>query len=576
MCFEIDVSDDEARMKLTNKEAEATINSALHSCKLMARAIKAAQAPQWTISGISFHHSIPIRSISDELVGHYLRTHESIYRILHIPSFRKEYAQYWASPQTTSIVSLIKISLVMAIGTCFYQGPDFDAHRTQAIQWIHSAQLWLGSPGEKSRLNTASIQVECLLLLARSIYNIGADILWNHTGSVLRTAMSMGFHRDPRYSKRYSILHNEIRRRLWATILEINIQACLDFGMSPMISIEEFDTEPPSNINDDDIDESTVTRPASHPSQVFTESSLQIALLSSLATRLEIANLVNGYRVESSYEEVIRLDKELLRNHKQDQLLFARAANTLLSRSRPTLFDQKIFDLKVQRFLLVLHQSFATKARNDPRFYYSHKIYLDTALAVHSVPSNKIVAPEASNDCETQDDYSRFRLISGGFLKEILIHSVIIIYQELVAPLEDHFRGFLQDETDTRRERYLRLFQDMVDLAYRRIEAGETAVKTHLMYSIALAHIKALESGSPSEEVMTEAAILSLSQCREVLKRRMPSMPMTLDEPFLNELSGTPELGVGDMDMSMQDWGMEFEPSDSWLFSGWPLNNIRG
>ncbi|KAF4634411.1 hypothetical protein G7Y89_g3707 [Cudoniella acicularis] len=556
MCFEINLDDDDNPndndgMKLKNKEADAAINSAFDSCKMMARAIKATQTPQWTMWGVSFQHSMPVRSIADELVGHYLRTHEAIHRILHIPSFQKEYAQYWANPQATSTVSLIKILLVMAIGTCFYQGPDFDTHKTQAIHWVYTAQFWLASPREKSRLHIASIQVECLLLLARSIYNIGADILWNHTGSVLRTAMGMGFHRDPKYFKRYSILHNEVRRRLWATILEINIQACLDSGMSPMISINDFDTEAPSNINDNEIDESTATHPTSHPTHVFTQSSLQIALLSSLTTRLEAANLVNDYRVEISYEEVLRLDKELLRNYKYNHSFFTRAAQDPLARLRPTTFHRKILDLTVQRFLLVLHRPFAMKARNDPRFYYSHKIYLDTAMAVHTVPSNSVLD---SNNCEVKDDYIRFRLISGGFLKEILIHSVIIIYQEMIAPLEDDLPGHDRSRIPA-------------------LEAGETGVKSHLMYCIALAHIKALEQGTSSEEDMIEAAISSLRQSQEILKRRMPA---ALEDQFSGGIMAEIPAGDLDLDLSMQDWGMEFEPDDEWLFSGWPLGNAKG
>ncbi|KAH6673046.1 fungal-specific transcription factor domain-containing protein [Halenospora varia] len=579
MCFEVDLSDDDV-MKMKNKEAGEAINSVLNNCKTMARAIKAAQQPQFTIWGVSFQHTMPERSIADELVAHYLRTHESTYRILHIPSFHKEYAQYWGNPQTTSTLSLIKILLVMAIGTCFYQGPDFDAHRTQAIQWIYTAQFWLASPNEKSRLRTAAIQVECLLLLARSIYNIGADLLWNHTGSVLRTAMSMGFHRDPKHSRRYSILHKEIRRRLWATILEINLQACLDSGMPPMISTDDFDTEPPSNINDDEIDESTQTRPSSHAPHVYTQSSLQIALLGSLATRLEIANLANDPGIDGLYERVLTLDKELLRTYKDSHSFLIRAAQDKFARFKPTPFHCKILNLKIQRFLLILHRPFATQARNNPHFYYSHKIHLDTAIAIHSLPSqNDTPTPDSSiSPLKTEDDYDRFRLISNGFLKELLIHSIVIIYQEMISPLEDTLPSFssslfsINTPSVSARASSIRLLQTMLDLATARIEAGETAVKSHLLYSIALAHLQALEEGTPHDDAMTKAAMDSLAHCQEILRHRVAKIP-TIEEQFsdLGAQCDASGFADGEMDAAMQDWGMEFEPKDvdSWLLSGW-------
>lgn len=50
----------------------------------------------------------------------------------------------------------------------------------------------------------------------------------------------------------------ETRRRLWATILEMDLQPSLDAGMVPTIAPDAYDTEIPSDINDEDIlDEST-------------------------------------------------------------------------------------------------------------------------------------------------------------------------------------------------------------------------------------------------------------------------------------------------------------------------------
>lgn len=65
---------------------------------------------------------MPPREVADKLIGNYLRTFESTYRILHVPTFEAEYAQYWENPATTGTGVVIKLLLVMAIGTSFYQG----------------------------------------------------------------------------------------------------------------------------------------------------------------------------------------------------------------------------------------------------------------------------------------------------------------------------------------------------------------------------------------------------------------------------------------------------------------------
>ncbi|KAF4626453.1 hypothetical protein G7Y89_g11709 [Cudoniella acicularis] len=571
MCFEININgyDD---IKLKNPEADLELKDLINECKAMARVIKAAQAPQWSLWGLNCQHSMPSRAVADGLVENYFRTHESVHRILHIPSFQKEYNQYWNNPDVVPMVSVIKIILVMAIGVCFYQGPDFDSHRKQAMQWIYTAQSWLSSPNEKGRLHTACLQVECLVLLARSIFHIGADMTWNSTGTLIRTAMSMGLHLDPKHFNRFSVLHGEVRRRLWATILELNIQSSTSSGMPPMISEHDFDTEPPLNINDEDIDESTTAYPTPKPKDVFTQCSLQIALLNSHPKRSEVAKIVNNFRFEPSYDQVIRLSKEILTDYKGNYGFLSRVVQDPNVKFKPTAFQRKILDVMTQRFLLALHRPFAMKARSDPRFYYSYKVYLDTAMSMLSRSTPDFPPSPFSDDAGIEDDYGRYRMVSGGFLKEVLIHSVIIIYLEMLIPLEeDPSTAFIQERKPSR-EPFHRLLQEMSDLSLKRIELGETNVKAHFMFAISLGHVSALENGTSSDEGIIEAGRKGIEKCRDILKSRMPPPVETQQPQFSDGISGlaaTSDLQGGIVDFSMPDWGMAFEPADSWLFPNW-------
>lgn len=97
--------------------------------------------------------------------------------------------------------------------------------------------------------------------------------------------MQMGLHHDPEYLPRMSPLNIELRRRLWATIMEMIVQSSLESGQPPLISFDDFDTKPPSNINDSEIDESTQTLPRPKDRTIFTDTSLQLALLQSLRIR---------------------------------------------------------------------------------------------------------------------------------------------------------------------------------------------------------------------------------------------------------------------------------------------------
>jgi hypothetical protein len=214
---------------------------------------------------------------------------------------------------------------VIAIGSILYDHRHTGAEFRHTIsQWIYAAQVWLSGPMEKDRLNMSGIQIHCLTILARQIFSIGGDLIWMSVGSLVHRAMQIGLHRDPQHLPPMSLLQAELRRRLWATILEMVIQSSADAAMPPRISFEEFDTEPPSNINDDEFDESTKI-PRSHPDDVYTTTSMQLILLKSTPIRFRVLHLLNGLRSELPYLDVVALTSEIIDT--------CRAANIFMKKS---------------------------------------------------------------------------------------------------------------------------------------------------------------------------------------------------------------------------------------------------
>ncbi|TVY84206.1 Transcription factor lepE [Lachnellula suecica] len=566
--------------KVDNKQASDEVNSLIDQCKVIARTVKATNAPQSPSWMFDLKETMPSRELSDELVRLYLRTYESTCRIVHIPSFWKEYDQYWSSPNSANQGSLFKILLAMALGICFYQGSEQRELRNKAQQWVYAAQSWLAMPNEKSRLNVSGLQIQCLLLMSRSMYNIGGDMVWISAGSIMRAAISMGFHRDPKYYPRIPILQGEVRRRLWASIMEINLTMSLDAGMSPLISFDDYDTEPPLNVNDEELNDSTTDLPIPKPNNVFTQTSIQLAVVRSFRVRLEVITAINDFRYELSYEDMIGLSTQLLRMYKENHKLVCEASqNSTSGQLQPTPLHCKLLDLTTQRYLMVLHRPFAMKARTDPKFYYSRKIYLDTAISVLTHPDPKVAASPIPDETELQDDYHRLRVLSGGFLKEIIIHAAIVVYLELIVPLEEDPDMTFTQQLKPSREPYRRLLKETIEINRQRLAlGGETNVKGHLFMSAALGHVDAIEAGRPSEEGILEAARKSAQECYEALRARLPSTPNmnTLDQPEFDPAGGSNSDGTtldmqgNDVDYTMADWGMDFENiPDSWMYSGW-------
>lgn len=103
----------------------------------------------------------------------------------------------------------------------------------------------------------------------------------------------------------------EIRRRLWATTIEMALQSSLDSGMPPLLASDDYDTLAPTNINDNEITESSEVAASGKPSTTYTETTLQTILLRTLPKRLAIARLLNHFRSKPSYEDVLRLSSEI-------------------------------------------------------------------------------------------------------------------------------------------------------------------------------------------------------------------------------------------------------------------------
>jgi hypothetical protein len=110
--------------------------------------------------------------------------------------------------------------------------------------------------------------VETLLLyfftehFRNSDSHVGA---WMATGLLVRAAMKLGYHRDARHSPNFSVLRGEMQRRIWASIVHMDIQTSCRVGLPRMVKEGMFDIEPPRNLLDEDFCMNTKVLPPSRP-----------------------------------------------------------------------------------------------------------------------------------------------------------------------------------------------------------------------------------------------------------------------------------------------------------------------
>ncbi|KAL8243564.1 hypothetical protein R6Q59_009822 [Mikania micrantha] len=320
---------------------------------------------------------IPDRSAVDKLVEKYLATFETTYRMLHLPSFLRSYQQYWQDPTSAKDEFLVILLLVMACTYCIVpSGPAgfvgrSSAGRETASIWIAACESWLEEQSQK-HIRLPHLQAHTLVFISRAMNCIKIKREWTASGQLLRFAMAIGMHREPGLlSKRISVFDQEMRRRLWYTIVELDLLTTISRGMPPTIDSFSWDCLPPRNIDDEDFDETSDELPQPKSRTTYTRSSFLHLATESLPLRVEVLGRINSVRLGLDLDAVMQYDNRLrvildtLPQWKDsDSASFARDL------SRLVLYES----------ILVLHIPFASQTQNKAKTFYSIASKRDISL----------------------------------------------------------------------------------------------------------------------------------------------------------------------------------------------------
>ncbi|KUI72326.1 hypothetical protein VM1G_07544 [Cytospora mali] len=535
-----------------NSEALAT----MHKCKLLARAIKSQRAPCWPCP---LTLDLPPKELADGLVDHYLQTIESVYRIVHIPTFKEQYKALWDSPEAKrDRPFLVQLKLILAIGAVTYD-EDFSL-RSQAIRWIYEAQTFLSEPIFKSRLKLQILQAQILLLLAKELVSISGDSVWIAAGSLVRTAITMGLHRDPSHLPKMEPLAVEMRRRLWNTILEISLQSSMAKGCPPLISNRDFDTQSPLNLEDDDITADPVATGFERPVSDYTRVSIPNALRLTIPARLKVAKFLNNLESNSgTYEAALKLDGEVRSAFKE----LRQRLRTCLPDGlpRPTFAIQAV-DFIIHRYLSSLHMPFFGVSLKESSYAFSRKVVVDTSLKIWCAAWPASAINSATHSAAVDEDglFSRLVRNGSGFSRIIAAQSAFIVPAELGAQLqEDQGMG----PTPLRRD-LVDVMEEAKTWCLRCIRAGETSAKGYILASLVAAQVEGLKRGFDRDqfgrflvETVEQAGKTCLPILEDMEKRaRSEDTREDVDEMGTDEGGGSYDFLPGltsDWDFTMPD-----------------------
>ncbi|OAA38462.1 Transcription factor [Beauveria brongniartii RCEF 3172] len=475
--------------QLQERGAEAWAGIA--RCKGLARFIKARRSPPWPPTKLS---ALPEKPLADRLVENYLQNTESLYRVLHIPTFRKQYDALWAAGAVPDAAFLVQVKLVLALGAITHD--EAFSLRTCAMQWAYEAQLWLTEPKFKARLDIQTVQTNILLLFAQEQLGIIADSMWISVGWLIRRAMYMGLHRDPARLPERTVLTCEMHRRLWNTIAELNLQSSLGSGGPVFLSMSDFDTNAPGNFDDEQLLE---LDPVPRPAHECTQMTMALALRETFSQRLDALRFLNDVSSGGSYEETLRLDGELRASYKAlgRRLQSCRGQG---AKQALTSTELRVLDIIMYRYLTALHVPYFVAAMQDAKYAYSRVVVVDCALKIWTSLAGRtwMHASCAQSVFEAADDLRRQVTRGMSFFMIAAMHSALLIVMELRAQLK---------ESDGLGPKLLRpdllaVLKQCQEWSLEVIKSGHTNIKGYLLMRIIAVQIDGISQNLSQEELV--------------------------------------------------------------------------
>ena len=161
--------------------------------------------------------------------------------------------------------------------------------------------------------NPGPYTLESLLLYFATEYflcpatEIGTFVL---VGIIVRLAMRMGYHRDPSHLPSIKPLEVEMRRRVWASVFQLDLMMSAQVGLPRILKQGQSDTLEPRNIMDDDFDEHTLELPLARSDNDPTIILFIIARMR-MASAFSIILDLTTSMTQPSYAQIMEADQVL-------------------------------------------------------------------------------------------------------------------------------------------------------------------------------------------------------------------------------------------------------------------------
>jgi hypothetical protein len=338
--------------------------------------------------------ALPSSFLFGILQARYIQNWETIWRVLHIGTFMKDCDTVskiieagtftlppnlndWVIPQILAVISTAsRLNDSNERGSTTERISD-----DQISKNIRIIKAWLGGLHGKALVNFPTLQTRTLLLLALQSNLASPSELYLESGNLVRNAMIMGLHQDPEPWE-FSVFDQEARRKMWTTIVELDLQFSLAAGLPSSVSTSTFNTRELLNVDDQDMTPEMSHYPPSKPLTTYTDALPQLALSASLPLRLQITNLLGGnLDLNTSAPHLLTLASALEKSLLSLPSPFR--TSTTKDKRLHRLFTSISLELSLRRPLLSLYRSIAMSSTSlSEKYPEARKGALRNALSI--------------------------------------------------------------------------------------------------------------------------------------------------------------------------------------------------
>jgi hypothetical protein len=208
----------------------------------------------------SFMIYLPSKNVADSLLNHYWLAVHQMCRLVHRPSFERQWAEFWQQvhsgteplPSMQALVMGVLLSAVISLSdqAISMQLGVPKEQLLQSFQQGAESALYRANFLRTTKLQTIQALVMYMIPLCRREVTRAHSAL---TGTAIRLAECMGLHRDGTHYG-LSPVEVHVRRMVWYQLCFLDIRTSEATGPRPQIHQDDFDTKYPLNVNDEDLE----------------------------------------------------------------------------------------------------------------------------------------------------------------------------------------------------------------------------------------------------------------------------------------------------------------------------------